>query len=83
MKRTGFIGFLALAFLLSSLAPALAQAKLPVIDAAMMPQHSTWPAYMAMKNVLLNVTYYDTRYNVDVGDETDYDRWQLDFNFTF
>lgn len=40
-------------------------------------------AYMAMKNVLLNVTYYDTRYNVDVGDETDYDRWQLDFNFTF
>lgn len=40
-------------------------------------------AWMAMKNVLLNVTYYDTRYNVDVGTEQDYDRWQLDFNFTF
>ncbi len=44
----------------------------------------TWRlAWMAMKNVLLNVTYYDTHYNVDVGTEQDYDRWQLDFNFTF
>ena len=40
-------------------------------------------AWMAMQNVLLNVTYYDTQYNVDVGTEQDYDRWQLDFNFTF
>ena len=32
---------------------------------------------------VLNLNYYDTSYNVDVGDETDYDRWQLDFNFTF
>lgn len=40
-------------------------------------------AYMAMKNVLLNVTYYDTQFAVDVGNEADYDRWQLDFNFTF
>lgn len=40
-------------------------------------------AWMAMKNVLINATYYDTQYNVDVGSETDYDRWQLDFNFNF
>lgn len=40
-------------------------------------------AWMPLKNVLLNVTYLDTAFNVDVGTETDYDRWQLDFNFTF
>jgi len=35
---------------------------------------------MPMKSVLLNLTYVDTKY---IGDETNYDRWQLDFNFTF
>jgi hypothetical protein len=40
-------------------------------------------AYMPVQRVLLNVGYYDTAFNVDVGDETDYDRWQLDFNFLF
>jgi hypothetical protein len=40
-------------------------------------------AWMPMQRVLLNLTYYDTAYNVDVGEETEYDRWQLDFNFTF
>jgi hypothetical protein len=40
-------------------------------------------AWMALRNLLLNVTYLDTRYNVDQGVEADYDRWQLDFNFAF
>lgn len=40
-------------------------------------------AWMAIRNLLINVTYLDTAFNVDVGPETDYDRWQLDFNFTF
>jgi hypothetical protein len=40
-------------------------------------------AWMPLKRVVLNVTYLDTVYNVDAGDESDYDRWQLDFNFTF
>lgn len=40
-------------------------------------------AWMAMKNLLVNVTYLDTAFNVDVGNETSYDRWQLDFNFIF
>jgi hypothetical protein len=38
---------------------------------------------MAMKNLVIDGTYYDTRYNVDVGTQTDYDRWQLNFIFTF
>ena len=40
-------------------------------------------AWMPLQRVVLNLNYYDTSYNVDVGNETDYDRWQLDFNFTF
>ncbi|MGH8175712.1 MAG: putative porin [Steroidobacter sp.] len=40
-------------------------------------------AWMAMKSLLVNVTYLDTAFNVDVGAETDYTRWQLDFNFMF
>lgn len=40
-------------------------------------------AWMAMQNLLLNVTYLDTRYNVDVGSQAAYDRWQLDFNVSF
>ena len=40
-------------------------------------------AWMAMKNLVIDGTYYDTRYNVDVGTQTDYDRWQLNFIFTF
>jgi hypothetical protein len=40
-------------------------------------------AWMAMRNLLINATYLDTRYNVDQGVEANYDRWQLDFNFTF
>lgn len=40
-------------------------------------------AWMAMKNLLINVTYLDTEFNVDVGPQADYDRWQLDFNFNF
>jgi hypothetical protein len=40
-------------------------------------------AWMPLKRVVLNVTYLDTAYNVDVGEESAYDRWQLDFNFTF
>jgi len=40
-------------------------------------------AWMAMQNLVINGTYYDTQFNVDVGDRSDFDRWQLDFNFTF
>lgn len=40
-------------------------------------------AWMPLQNLLLNITYLDSIFNVDVGDETDYRRWQLDFNFTF
>jgi hypothetical protein len=40
-------------------------------------------AYMPVQRVVLNLNYIDTTFNVDVGDETDYDRWQLDFNFLF
>ena len=40
-------------------------------------------AYMALRNLLINATYLETRFNVDEGLETDYDRWQLDFNFMF
>jgi hypothetical protein len=40
-------------------------------------------AWMPLARVVLNVTYLDTAYHVDVGEESDYDRWQLDFNFTF
>jgi hypothetical protein len=40
-------------------------------------------AYMALRNLLINATYLDTSFNVDEGLETDYDRWQLDFNFAF
>ena len=40
-------------------------------------------SWMPMKSLVMNVSYYDTRYNVDVGSETDYDRWQVDFNMTF
>jgi hypothetical protein len=40
-------------------------------------------AWMPMQSVLLNLIYIDTTYNVDVGNESDYDRWQLDLNFTF
>jgi hypothetical protein len=40
-------------------------------------------AWMALRNLLINATYLDTRYNVERGVETDYDRWQLDFNFAF
>ena len=38
---------------------------------------------MAMRNLLINATYLDTRFDDDLGVETDYDRWQLDFNFSF
>ena len=40
-------------------------------------------AWMAMKNLLLNVTYLDAKYHVDVGQQATYDRWQLDFNVAF
>lgn len=40
-------------------------------------------AWMAMKNVLINITYLDTKFNLDVGAEANYDRWQMDFNFSF
>jgi hypothetical protein len=40
-------------------------------------------AWMPVKSLVINGTYYDTRFNVDVGSETDFDRWQIDFNFTF
>lgn len=40
-------------------------------------------SWMAMKNLLINANYYDTEFNVDVGSQGDFDRWQLEFNFTF
>lgn len=40
-------------------------------------------SWMAMKNLLITGNYYDTQFNVDVGNEADFDRWQLEFNFTF
>ncbi|HEY5808200.1 MAG TPA: putative porin [Povalibacter sp.] len=40
-------------------------------------------AVMAMKSLTIDLTYYDTRYNVDVGNEADYDRWQINFISTF
>jgi hypothetical protein len=40
-------------------------------------------AWMAMRNLLINATYLDTRFDDDLGVETDYERWQLDFNFSF
>lgn len=40
-------------------------------------------ARMVAKHVLLNLTYLDTAYDVDLGAKGDYDRWQLDFNFMF
>ncbi|MFL6617492.1 MAG: hypothetical protein ACJ8MH_02750, partial [Povalibacter sp.] len=40
-------------------------------------------AWMPLKNLVIDGTYFDTSYNVDVGTETDYDRWQLNFNFSF
>ena len=39
--------------------------------------------WMAMKNLLINAIYYDTEFNVDVGNRADFDRWQLELNFTF
>lgn len=38
---------------------------------------------MAMKNLTIDLTYYDTQFNVDVGTEADYDRWQINFISTF
>jgi hypothetical protein len=38
--------------------------------------------WMLLQNVLLNVTYYDTQYDVD-AEPLHYRHWQLDFNFTF
>jgi hypothetical protein len=38
-------------------------------------------AWMPVTGLVVNLTYLDTRFNVDAGDEVDYDRWQLDFNF--
>jgi hypothetical protein len=40
-------------------------------------------ARMMSKHVLVNLTYLDTAYDVERGNEADYKRWQLDFNFTF
>jgi hypothetical protein len=43
-----------------------------------------WQAgWMAFERVVLNLTYFDSKYNVDVGPEANYDRLQLDFNFNF
>jgi cell division protein FtsB len=39
--------------------------------------------WMAMKNLLVNFIYMDTQFNVDVGNQADYDRWQIEANFTF
>ncbi|MGH8189707.1 MAG: putative porin [Steroidobacteraceae bacterium] len=38
--------------------------------------------WMLLKNLLLNVTYYDTQYDVE-AEPLHYRHWQLDFNFTF
>ena len=40
-------------------------------------------AWMAMSRVLINLTYIDSKFAVDVGPEMSYERWQLDFNFLF
>ncbi len=40
-------------------------------------------SWMAMKSLLISINYYDTEFNVDVGNQADFDRWQLEFNFTF
>ncbi|MDY0065288.1 MAG: putative porin [Steroidobacteraceae bacterium] len=36
-----------------------------------------------VRDVRANLTYFDTRYNVDVGSDADYDRWRIDFNFVW
>jgi hypothetical protein len=40
-------------------------------------------AYAPQKNWVLNLTYFDTIANMDVGDEYAYDRLLLDFNVKF
>lgn len=40
-------------------------------------------AWMAMKNFLISANYYDTEFNVDVGNQADFNRWQLEFNYTY
>lgn len=39
--------------------------------------------WMPMPRVVTYLIYIDSRFNVDVGDTVDYDRWQLEFNTTF
>jgi len=38
---------------------------------------------MPVKNLLMNLTYMDTAFNVDQAVESDYDRWQVEVNFGF
>jgi hypothetical protein len=40
-------------------------------------------AWMAVRNLVINLTYYDSQFNVDVGPRADYRRWQLDFNLIY
>jgi hypothetical protein len=40
-------------------------------------------AYALQKNWVMNLTYFDTIANMDVGDEYSYDRLMLDFNLRF
>ncbi|HEY6640769.1 putative porin [Povalibacter sp.] len=40
-------------------------------------------SWMAMQSLLVTANYYDTQFNVDVGNEAHFDRWQLEFSFTF
>jgi hypothetical protein len=40
-------------------------------------------SWMPVKNLLMNLTYMDTVFNVDIGEESDYDRWQVEFNLGF
>lgn len=40
-------------------------------------------AWMALQNLLINLTYIDASYDIDAGSDSSYERWQLDFNFMF
>ena len=40
-------------------------------------------AWMAMKNFVISANFYDTEFNVDVGNQADFNRWQLEFNYTY
>jgi hypothetical protein len=38
---------------------------------------------MPVTDLLMNLTYVDSAFNVDQGIRSGYERWQVDFNFVF